>query len=116
VDNFISCTPAKIDMIANEIMVIKGGKPESCEIFVFVPEEKLNGQIVSEEMSMTCITSPSFPTTKFETANLGAEFMEKANCKGTLADLYKETYDNFIEALDNSFNEDSIEILENSFN
>ncbi|MCK5286147.1 MAG: hypothetical protein KAJ58_02900 [Candidatus Pacebacteria bacterium] len=90
VENFISCTPAKI---GGGAMIIKGGKPESCEIYLFNPEAKIKDQIFSEEMAMTCITNSSFPTNKFKTIDmigfLPFELVEKANCEGKLADQYR---------------------------
>jgi hypothetical protein len=95
-ENFRSCTPAKI---GGGAIIIEGGRPESCEIFAFSPESKIDNQVFSEEMSMTCITNLSFPTTEFEAINMGGflmmELVEKANCEGTLADIYKETLENF---------------------
>ncbi len=97
--NFRSCTPAKI---GGGSMVIKGGTPDACEIYIYSPETKFDGKVIQEEMSMTCITNPSSPTTQYEAVELGGflmlELMDKADCKGTLFDTLNEIY---TETLDN---------------
>ncbi len=89
-ENFKTCTPAKI---FGGFFEVKGGEPASCEIFMLIPETKVDGEIFSEEMSMICITNSSFDTSKYETTGLGGllmmELMEEADCQGTLADFYE---------------------------
>jgi len=83
VKSFETCTPSKF---YGGLTEIKGGTPESCEIyFVSGEDPRFTGE---ERLSMTCVVEH---TNKFIESDMNAfGVIERGFCKGSMYESYKE--------------------------